>query len=135
MLFTTDEFEETLYEVPLETYDDGSDVGAWTNKNDATTVICNVYDPLFPDGTPKTGAALRARERELMAFNPGMHNTCASNDPLSSSTTYATNSTNPGQFDTDAITLNMSYELSDNSRIVYTGGYRDEEDDLYLLGI
>ena len=55
MLFTTDRFEALL---TLETYDDGSDVGAWTNKNDATTVICNVYDPLFPDGTPKTGAAL-----------------------------------------------------------------------------
>ena len=42
------------------------------------------------------------------------------------------NSTNPGQFDTDAVTLNMSYDLeSDNSRIVYTGGYRDEEEDTY----
>ena len=124
LLFTTDRFEALL---TLETYDDGSDVGAWTNKNDATTVICNVYDPLYPDGTPKTGAALGP----VMAFNPEMHNTCESNDKTASPTTYNTNSTNPGQFDTDAVTLNMSYELSDNSRLVYTGGYRDEEEDTY----
>tara|TARA_B100001250_G_C19817252_1_gene799306 strand:- start:10364 stop:12760 length:2397 start_codon:yes stop_codon:yes gene_type:complete len=123
LLFTPNENFEAI--LTLEKYDDGSDVGAWTNANDNSTVICNVYDPLYPDGTPKTGAALGP----VQAFNPEGINTCLSNDKDASTSTYSTDDTNPGQYDTDAVTLNLTWDINGTDRLVYVGGYRDEYED------
>ena len=110
-LFTpNDRFEALL---TIEQYDDGSDVGAWTNENDDTTLICNLYDPVR--GVP----ALVAQ------YNPGRHPTCKSTANLGP-TENATNDHNPGQFDTDAYTLNMTYDLSDSMTLTYVGAYREE---------
>ena len=110
-LFTpNDRFEALL---TIEQYDDGSDVGAWTNENDDTTLICNLYDP--SRGNP----ALIAK------YNPGGYSTCKSTAGLGP-TENATNDHNPGQFDTDAYTLNMTYDLSDSMTLTYVGAYREE---------
>ena len=110
-LFTPNERFQALF--TLEQYDDGSDVGAWTNENDNTTLICNLYDPV--NGVP----ALVAQ------FNPDRHPTCKSTANLGP-TENATNDHNPGQFDTDAYTLNMTYDLSDSMTLTYVGAYREE---------
>ncbi|MBT4696515.1 MAG: TonB-dependent receptor [Alphaproteobacteria bacterium] len=110
-LFTpNDKFEALL---TIEQYDDGSDVGAWTNENDDSTLICNLYDP--SRGVP----ALIAK------YNPGGYSTCKSTAGLGP-TENATNDHNPGQFDTDAYTLNMTYDLSDSMTLTYVGAYREE---------
>ena len=110
-LFTPNEKFEALF--TIETYDDSSDVGAWTNENNDSTLICTLYDPV--KGVP----ALVAQ------YNPGRHPTCKSTAGLGP-TENATNDHNPGQFDTDAYTLNMSYDLSDSMTLTYVGGYREE---------
>jgi iron complex outermembrane receptor protein len=110
-LFTpNDRFEALL---TIEQYDDKSDVGAWTNENDDSTLICNLYDP--SRGNP----ALIAK------YNPNGYSTCKSTAGLGP-TENATNDHNPGQFDTDAYTLNMTYDLSDNMTLTYVGAYREE---------
>ena len=110
-LFTpNDRFEALL---TIEQYDDGSDVGAWTNENDDTTLICNLYDP--SRGVPGL----------IAKYNPGGYSTCKSTAGLGP-TENATNDHNPGQFDTDAYTLNMTYDLSDSMTLTYVGAYREE---------
>jgi hypothetical protein len=93
MYTPNDRFEALL---TIEQYDDGSDVGAWTNENDDTTLICNLYDP--SRGVP----ALIAK------YNPGGYPTCKSTAGLGP-TENATNDHNPGQFDTDANNLNITF--------------------------
>ncbi|MDA9904527.1 TonB-dependent receptor [Hyphomicrobiales bacterium] len=110
-LFTpNDRFEALL---TIEQYNDKSDVGAWTNENDDSTLICNLYDP--SRGNP----ALIAK------YNPNGYSTCKSTAGLGP-TENATNDHNPGQFDTDAYTLNMTYDLSDTMTLTYVGAYREE---------
>ena len=110
-LFTpNDRFEALL---TIEQYDDGSDVGAWTNENDDTRLICNLYDP--SRGVPGL----------IAKYNPGGYSTCKSTAGLGP-TENATNDHNPGQFDTDAYTLNMTYDLSDSMTLTYVGAYCEE---------
>ncbi|SVA85777.1 uncharacterized protein METZ01_LOCUS138631, partial [marine metagenome] len=65
----------------IETYDDGSDVGAALNKNDNTHLVCLPFGAIF--------------------FTA--HNTCAATDPGDGETEYSTERRNEGQYDTDAI--------------------------------
>ncbi len=55
---------------------------------------------------------------------------CRTNLKTADST--AVDTPNPGSFDVDAYTLNMSYELNDNFRLVSVTGYRDMTEDRLL---
>ena len=45
LLFSPSEVTEAI--LTVETYDDGSDVGAATNKNDATHLVCVPFGAIF----------------------------------------------------------------------------------------
>ncbi len=95
----------------METFDDSSDLGAWTNQNADTSRICTSFDPTdIATGLPKTGAALTLSQ----SFNPNGYPTCKKFDTGSSDTTTSADNTNKGQFDTDAYTLKMTYDLNEN---------------------
>jgi iron complex outermembrane receptor protein len=102
LLEPNDRFDALL---TIETYDDGSDLGAWNNQNDESDVVCNPFDLFRPE------------------------NTCKATDTGSSDTKYSTNNHNPGQYDTDAVTLNMSFDINDQLRLVSVTGWRDEDED------
>ncbi len=120
-LWTPNENFELLF--TAETFDDSSDLGAWTNQNASTSTICRNFDPTDIDtGLPKTGDALALSQQ----FNPNGYPTCKAFDKGTSETTTSQDNKNQGQFDTDAFTLQMTYDLNDNNSLTYIGGYRDE---------
>ena len=91
----------------IETYDDGSDVGAALNKNDNNHLVCLPFGAIF--------------------FTA--HNTCAATDPGDGETEYSTERRNEGQYDTDAISLTISHDINETTRFVSVTGYRDESED------
>ena len=120
-LWTPNDKFEALF--TMETFDDSSDLGAWTNQNADTSRICTSFDPVdIATGLPKTGAALALSQQ----FNPNGFSTCKKFDTGSSDTTTSADNTNKGQFDTDAYTLKMTYDLNENQSITYIGGFREE---------
>jgi iron complex outermembrane receptor protein len=120
-LWTPNDKFEALF--TMETFDDSSDLGAWTNQNADTSRICTSFDPTdIATGLPKTGAALTLSQ----SFNPNGYPTCKKFDTGSSDTTTSADNTNKGQFDTDAYSLKMTYDLNENQSITYIGGFREE---------
>jgi iron complex outermembrane receptor protein len=98
--------ESTEAHLTIETYDDASDVGAATNLNNPTDhLVCGVFGPIIAPGSP----------------------TCAT-DVANPKKEYSTEENNPGQYDTDAVTLTVTHDINDDTRFVYVMGYRDEED-------
>ena len=99
--------ESTSAHLTIETYDDASDVGAATNLNNPTDhLVCGVFGPMITaPGTP----------------------VCAT-DVANPKTEYTTEENNPGQYDTDAVTLTVTHDIDDDTRFVYVMGFRDEED-------
>ena len=100
--------EATEAHLTIETYDDASDVGAATNLNNPTDhLVCGVFGPIIT--APGSSYFV-----QLML--------------LILKTEYSTEENNPGQYDTDAVTLTVSHDIDDDTRFVYVMGYRDEED-------
>ena len=90
----------------VETYDDGSDVGAATNKNNATHLVCIPFGSIFFTAS----------------------NTCEATDPSDGETEYSTERRNEGQYDTDAISLTISHDINETTRFVSVTAFRDESE-------
>ncbi len=54
---------------------------------------------------------------------------CKGNE--NSEDTFSTETNNPAQYDTDAVTLNMKFQINDNLQVVTVAGWRDETEDYY----
>ena len=48
-----------------------------------------------------------------------------------SETKFSTETNNPAQYDTDAVTLNMKFQINDNLDLVAVAGWRDETEDYF----
>ena len=105
LLFSPSEVTEAI--LTVETYDDGSDVGAATNKNDATHLVCVPFGAIF--------------------FTA--NNTCEATDPNDGEKEYSTERMNEGQYDTDAISLTLTHDIDETTRFVSVTGFRDESED------
>ena len=105
-----DRFESTL---TIEKYDDTSQLSAYnTNYNAARGVL---PPPTDPNDTDFSGGLLTC------TFFPATGCRTSIETPSVSEN----DTENEAELETDAITLNMSYDLNDNLTLVYTGGYRE----------
>ena len=109
LLFTPNEkFEATL---TLETFDDQSDLSGYHySYNFATGVDTPPTDP-------------RQVNTALATTSCAIYGACRNSLDIPS---YAENDqNNDGALETDAITINAKYQLTENSQLVYVGGTRD----------
>jgi iron complex outermembrane receptor protein len=109
LLFTpNDKFEAT---VTVETFDDQSDLAAFHySYNFATGVDTAPTDP-------------RQVNTALATTSCAIYGACRNSLAIPS---YAENDTNnDAALETDAITINASYEINENSQLVYVGSTRD----------
>ena len=109
-LFTPNDAFEGL--ITLERFDDSSELGAYlTNWNADAGVIAKPTDPREPD------------------YSGGFRSCTQGYVPCRTSTETPSTSeldlNNPASFEVDALTMNLSYDLSDNMRLVSVTGYRD----------
>lgn len=111
-----DRFESTL---TIEKFDDTSQLSSYnTNYNAAPGVL---PPPTDPNDSDFSGGLLTCIFSQLGVFG-GIDGCRYSADTPSVS---ENDTENEAELDTDAITLNMSYDLNDNLSLVYTFGYRD----------
>lgn len=135
-LFTpNDDLEVKL---TVEKIDDGSDNGAFRNLSgmggNRTIALQDGYsggwepfNPLVSVLTGPDAADFRQANYKANATNPEINGSAClmKNDPGSTEDTTSAAKENVGQVDTDAITLQATYQVGENSSLTYIYGYRD----------
>ena len=135
-LFTpNDDLEVKL---TVEKIDDGSDNGAFRNLSgmggNRTIALQDGYsggwepfNPLVSVLTGPNAAEFRQANYKANATNPEINGSAClmKNDPGSTEDTTSAAKENVGQVDTDAITLQATYQVGENSSLTYIYGYRD----------
>ena len=135
-LFTpNDDLEVKL---TVEKIDDGSDNGAFRNLSgmggNRTIALQDGYsggwepfNPLVSVLTGPNAADFRQANYKANATNPEINGSAClmKNDPGSTEDTTSAAKENVGQVDTDAITLQATYQVGENSSLTYIYGYRD----------
>ncbi|MBT4492834.1 MAG: TonB-dependent receptor [Gammaproteobacteria bacterium] len=105
----SDRFDALL---TVERYEDDSDLGAFANYNVA------------PGQLPAPPAGSLAQDLSGGTLSCAVYGFCR-NDPNSITDEYDTNTTNPGQYRNDVISLNMNYQINDNLNIVSVSAWHD----------
>ena len=135
-LFTpNDDLEVKL---TVEKIDDGSDNGAFRNLSgmggNRTIALQDGYsggwepfNPLVSVLTGPNAADFRQANYKANATNPEINGSAClmKNDPGSTEDTTSAAKENVGQVDTDAITLQATYQVGESSSLTYIYGYRD----------
>ena len=135
-LFTpNDDLEVKL---TVEKIDDGSDNGAFRNLSGMGGNVAKAlqdgylgeWEKFSPGVAVLTGpnaAQFRQDRYALNATYPEINGSAclAANDPGSTEDTTSAAKENIGQVDTDAITLQATYQVGENSSLTYIYGYRD----------
>ena len=110
LLMTPNESFEAL--LTLEKFDDSSELGAYlTNWNTDAGVLAPPTDPREPDYS----GGFRACTAGYVDCRTS----------LDTPSTSSTDLNNPAEFEVDALTLSMTYDISDAFRLVSVTGYRD----------
>ena len=105
----TDRFDALL---TIERFQDESDLGAFANYN------------IAPGQIPAPPAGSLAQDLSGGTLSCAVYGFCRA-DPNSIADEYDTNTTNPGRYRNDALTLNMTYKINDNLNFVSVTGYHD----------
>lgn len=116
-----DRFESTF---TIERFDDQSQLSSYnTNYNAAAGVI---PPPTDPNDSDFSGGLLTCTFSQIGVLQPGPDKVCRNSIDTPS---FSSNDTeNEAELVTDAMTLNMRYDLSDNLTLVSTTGYRELEE-------
>jgi len=141
-LFTPN--DDLAVKLTVETVDDSSQNGAFRNitgmSHDRKIALQDGYlgewvkfNPAITVLTGLDAAPFRADAYSRLASNPeyGGADCLMSNDPDSTSDTTSAAGENTGQIDTDAVTLQVDYQVSDDSSVTYIYGYRDTYEGVY----
>ena len=135
-LFTpNDDLEVKL---TVEKIDDGSDNGAFRNLSgmggnrtkalqDGYSGGWEAFNPLVSVLTGPNAAEFRQANYQANATYPDINGSAClmENDPGSTEDTTSAAKENVGQVDTDAITLQATYQVGESSSLTYIYGYRD----------
>jgi iron complex outermembrane receptor protein len=135
-LFTpSDDLEVKL---TVEKIDDGSDNGAFRNLSglggnrtialqDGYSGGWETFNPSIAVLTGPTAAQFRQDNYNANATYPEVSGSAClmMNDPGSTEDTTSAAKENVGQVDTDAVTLQATYQMSDDSSLTYIYGYKD----------
>ncbi|MFT6955036.1 MAG: iron complex outermembrane receptor protein [Halieaceae bacterium] len=129
--------EDLRAKLTVEGMDDDSDNGAFRNLagRGGNRVIAlqdgfsGGWEPYSPAIVPITG---NSRYAENSSFPEVNGEGCLEiNDPGSRSDTTSASKENIGEMDTDAVTLQVDWQITDDSSLTYIYGYRDTEE--YVL--
>ena len=112
----SDRFDALL---TIERYEDTSDLGAMGNYN----IAPGHFDP------PPAGSLAQDLSGGTQVCS--IYGFCRT-DPERIADTYSTNTTNPGRYRNDVLTLNMNFSISDNMNIVSVTGYHDTPYEDYI---
>jgi iron complex outermembrane receptor protein len=116
-----DRFESTF---TIERFDDQSQLSSYnTNYNAAPGVL---PPPTDPNDSDFSGGLLTCVFSIIGALQPGPAETCRNSRETPSVSVNDTE--NEAELVTDALTLNMRYDLNDNLTLVSTTGYRELEE-------
>jgi iron complex outermembrane recepter protein len=133
---------ETLTaKLTLETIDDDSDNGAFRNLTglggnrglalqDGFSGGWQPYDPLIVGWTSEGGNPSGTNAYAENSSFPGVRgeDCLAANDPGSSEDTTSAAKENKGEMETDAVTLQVDWQIGNDSSLTYIYGYRDTEE-------